>query len=113
MTFKDNFTIKDRIELLERWILVQSYIYYELNDNVASDFVYDDNVKQLVELVANYPDDFKASSYHRYFFDFEPGCTSGFNLLQRVERNDPHLYFRLYYDAYTAVQEKNRRRKND
>lgn len=86
MTFKDNFTIKDRIELLERWVLVQSYIYYELNDNVSSDFNYDNNVRQLVELMQAHPDEFQLSRYYPYFDDFDPDCTSGFNLLQKVKK---------------------------
>lgn len=103
MTFKPHWDAKTRIELLERWILVQSYAYYELDDNIASDFDYDANVKQLFELISNNPDDHYSSRYYLYFDKFEPGCTSGFELLGKVKKKNPTLYKILYRDAKLAL----------
>ncbi len=66
-----------KIELLQKWILVHSYIYYELNDSVVSDCMYDDNVKQLLKLMEN-KQAAKASRFYKYFKEYD-GST-GFHL---------------------------------
>ena len=108
MKFHTPFSFLERIQLLQRWILVHSYIYYELNDNIASDSRYDENAKQLAELRKKHPDDFKKSKYYEYFHDFcsdEDGvhCTSGFDILERVRKNDAGLYHRITRDAELAL----------
>ena len=97
MNFKPHWDTKTRIELLERWILVQSYAYYELNDNIASDFDYDNNVKQLFELIKNNPDDHYNTRYYSYF------DKSGFELLKKVRKKNKTLYDILYRDAMMAL----------
>ena len=109
MNFKPHWDTKTRIELLERWILVQSYAYYELNDNIASDFDYDNNVKQLFELIKNNPDDHYNTRYYSYFDKFEPGCTSGFELLEKVRKKNKALYDILYRDAMVALDLKHKK----
>ena len=103
MNFKPHWDAKTRIELLERWILVQSYAYYELNDNIASDFDYDNNAKQLFELIKNNPDDHYNTRYYLYFDKFEPGCTSGFELFTKMRKKNKTLYDTLYRDAMMAL----------
>lgn len=101
------FTNVAKIQLLQRWILVHSYVYYELNNNIVSDFKYDANVMQLKELVTKYPEDAKRSRYYKYFHDFFEGDfvnTSGFNLIQRVKTMDQNLYDLLDYDATLALR---------
>ena len=44
------FTPLEKIQLLQRSILVNSFAYYELDSNILADFQYDDNAKQLAEL---------------------------------------------------------------
>ena len=61
MKYHKPFNTVEKIQLLQRWILVQSFAYYELNENIASDFKYDDNAKQLVELMKNHPEEAKRS----------------------------------------------------
>lgn len=114
MKFHIPFNPVQKIELLQRWILVQSFAYYELNENIASDFKYDANAKQLAELKKQYPDEFKRSRYYGYFHDYcseEDGTTntSGFDLLERVRRQDKQLYRYLYMDATNALVQKQRR----
>lgn len=106
MIFKPHWDVKTRIELLERWILVQSYAYYELNDNIASDFEYDDNAKQLIKLISENPEDHYNSRYYSYFSKYEPGCTSGFELLGKVKKKDKTLYNIIYRDAKLALDAK-------
>lgn len=102
-----NFTIQDKIELLERSILVHSYIYYELNENVLADYKYDRNTRQLLSLKREYPDIFKKSRYFEYFTDFESG--TGFDLMSRVKK-DSNLYFKIARDATLTVRYKKEKR---
>lgn len=104
-----SFDIVNQIQLLERWILVQSFAYYELNENIASDFQYDANAKQLEELVHEFPKEANMSRYCLYFEDFFDGSdhsTSGFNLIERVRKNNYELYKLLHIDAALALEMK-------
>ena len=114
MKFRYPFTTVDKINLLQRSILVQSFCYYELDNNLLSDFQYDANAMQLAELKRQHPDEFRRSRYHDYFYDYcssDEGThyTSGFDLLDRVKRKDKDLYHRLYIDASWALQTKQER----
>lgn len=108
MKFHIPFNIVEKIQLLQRWILVQSFAYYELNENIASDFKYDDNAKQLVELMKNHPEEAKRSKYSEYFHDYCPAdddahYTSGFDLIERVRKKNDRLYRYIHMDAAKAL----------
>lgn len=114
MKFHKPFTVVEKIQLLQRWILVQSFCYYELNDNCASDFQYDANAMQLIELMRQYPDEASRSRYAVYFHDYCPEdedvhYTSGFDLLNRVRKKNKELYRRLHIDAVMALDLKAKR----
>lgn len=113
MKFSKPYTPLEKIQLLQRSILVQSFAYYELDNNLLSDFAYDANAKQLAELKKEYPDEFKRSRYHTYFHDYctEDGVhyTSGFDLLERVRKTDKDLYRRINIDAVMALDSKSKR----
>jgi NAD-dependent DNA ligase len=109
MIFSKEFTPLEKIQLLQRSILVNSYVYYELNNNLLSDYQYDMNAKQLADLKKQYPEEYKRSSYYSYFRDFcsendNEHYTSGFDLLQQVEEKDPRLYRRIWIDSMLALQ---------
>ena len=108
MKFHHPFSVVEKIQLIQRWILVQSFAYYELNENIVSDFKYDANAKQLERLVMENPEDAKRSRYHDYFYDFfdeseGTHMTSGFDLLERVKRRDKNLHKRIHMDAANAI----------
>lgn len=108
------FNPVEKIQLLQRSILVQSFAYYEMNENILSDFQYDENAKQLAELKKQYPDEFKRSRYYEYFHDYcsdEDGTinTSGFDLLERVRKTDKQLHRYLHMDAANALHLKQMR----
>lgn len=112
MKFHDPFNPVEKIQLLQRWILVQSFAYYELNENIASDFKYDDNAKQLAALKKEYPKEFARSRYYEYFHDYcqdDIHYTSGFDLLEQVRKNDEYLYRRIWMDAVWALELKQKR----
>ena len=110
MKFHKPFSIVEQIQLLERSILVNSFAYYELNDNILSDAQYDRNAMQLAQLKENYPKEFTSSRYYRYFSDYcsDDGTvyTSGFALLEKVRLSDYDLYCRLEEDARLALEKK-------
>lgn len=101
MKFKEHFTPQDRIELLERWIMVQSYIYYELDQNIVSDHTYNMNSQQLVGLMNAYPEEYERSRYYSFFYDFD-GST-GYHLVPRVKTGSPQLYIDIQRDANIAL----------
>ena len=107
MKFHKPFNVVEKIQLLQRSILVNSFAYYELNDNIISDFQYDANARQLEELSKAHPEEFKRSKYYIYFHDFydsDEHATSGFDLLERVKNTDNKLYMRIYQDAALAIK---------
>lgn len=70
--------IKELINRRRRQILVHSYIYYQLNDNIIEDNIYDKWSKELIELQNNYPELAATIPYHEEFKEFD-GST-GFDL---------------------------------
>lgn len=95
-----NFTDKEKIQLLQRSILVNSYAYYELNENILADYQYDANTRQLLELKESNPEAYRKSKYYRYFDNFESG--TGFDLTSRI-RKSKTLYRRIANDACLAL----------
>jgi hypothetical protein len=114
MKFHKPFTVVEKIQLLQRSILVNSFAYYELDSNILSDFQYDDNAKQLAKLKIEYPEEFKRSRYYVYFHDYcsdEDGTvnTSGFDLLRKIEKQDKELYRHIWIDTVMALDLKSQR----
>ena len=72
-------SIQDYINFLQRLIIVHSYIYYELDDNVISDKEYDARARELVKYKNEYPELWLASEYYKQFGDDYNGAT-GFTL---------------------------------
>lgn len=111
MKFQKPFSHLERIQLLQRSILVQSYAYYELDSNILTDFQYDENAKQLAELKKKHPDEFRRSKYYEYFHDFcseedNVHYTSGFDILEKVKKTDARLYHTIQRDAIHALDTK-------
>lgn len=118
MKFHTPFTPVEKIQLLQRSILVNSFAYYELNENLLSDHQYDANARQLAELKKQYPEEFARSRYHAYFYDYctdedDVHFTSGFDLLYRVKKQDSSLYRRIWMDAAWALELKAKRSNNN
>lgn len=72
-------TIQERINFLQRFIIVHSYIYYELDRNIISDREYDAKAKELMQYRLDYPELWKSSEYYKQFGDEYTGAT-GFTL---------------------------------
>ena len=85
MIFKNPYwSVKLKISTLQRWIIVHSIIYYELNSSVVTDKVFDANAKQLVKMQNDNPKTSAQSDYWYVFNDFD-GST-GFDLYHRLNK---------------------------
>lgn len=107
MNFSKPFTDLEKIQLLQRSILVNSYAYYELDRNILADYEYDRNSRQLLALKESNPEAWRQSRYFKYFNNFESG--TGFDLSSRIKR-DKMLYKQVSHDAHLALKMKNERR---
>ena len=81
-----NFTDKEFIEWLQRWVLVNSWLYYEKDGSPVSDKEYDSVSRQLVSLQKNYKEDIKDTQYGYVFYDFD--ASTGFDLYHRLSNAD-------------------------
>lgn len=82
--------IQDRVNFLQRFIIVHSYIYYELNDNVISDRFYDEKSRELARYKDEYPELWKSSEYYKQFGDDYNGCT-GFTLYYDLDDHQKEI----------------------
>lgn len=73
--------IEEKIEQRRRQILVHSYIYYALDDNIISDSQWSKWAVELAELQEKYPEIAEQTAFAEDFKDFDP--STGFNLNYR------------------------------
>lgn len=106
MNFSKPFTDKEKIQLLQRSILVNAYAYYEMNDNILSDRQYDINALQLEKLKSESPEAFRKSKYYKYFADFESG--TGFDLVSKIQSSKT-MRNKIERDASWALKLKEER----
>ena len=66
---------QEYIDFLQRFIILHSYIYYELDANIISDRQYDLKAKELVKYKNEYPELWKTSMYYKQFGDDYNGAT--------------------------------------
>ena len=83
-------TLQDKINFLQRYIIVHSYIYYELDNNIISDREYDAKSKELVRYKNEYPELWKSSEYYKQFGDDYTGAT-GFNLYYELNEHQQNI----------------------
>ena len=85
-----------KIDFLQRYIIVHSYIYYELNNNIISDRKYDEKSKELVWYKNNYPELWKKSEYYKQFGDDYNGST-GFMLYHDLSESQKEIIRNIAY----------------
>ena len=83
--FPDDWTLKDKIEFLQRKILLNSMAYYNHDVNFLSDQEYDSISRQLVTLHEEYGDIW--DTQYGYVFDGFDGST-GFDLYYALNDHD-------------------------
>ena len=85
--FPETWTMLDKINYLQRKILLNSMMYYTEDKSYISDHYYDSCCKQLVTLQDEYGEGFIDDSEFGYaYYDFD-GST-GFHLAGRLTRDD-------------------------
>lgn len=76
---QDYRAVIEYVNFLQRYIIVHSYIYYEMDSNVISDKEYDKKAKELVTYKNKFPQYWKYTEYYQQFGDDYNGAT-GFTL---------------------------------
>ena len=77
MNFRNPYLSEvEKINLLQRWILVHSLLYYELDDSIVKDRMFDINCQQLVNLVEfmkkkGKTKELKRTRFWYAFYDFD------------------------------------------
>lgn len=77
---------QEYIDFLQRFIILHSYIYYELDANIISDRQYDLKAKELVKYKNEYPELWKTSMYYKQFGNDYNGAT-GFTLYHDLDEH--------------------------
>lgn len=83
-------TTLEYIDFLQRYIILHSYIYYELDANIISDRQYDLKAKELVKYKNEYPELWKQSMYYKQFGDEYNGAT-GFTLYHDLDEHQKEI----------------------
>ena len=91
-----SLSTQEHINFLQRFIIVHSYIYYELNDNVISDKDYDAKAKELVRYKNEYPELWNSSEYYKQFGDDYNG-TTGFSLYHELNEHQKEIIQSIAY----------------
>ncbi len=86
LKFPSHFTVKDKIELLQRFFLVNSYLYYELSTSKISDYRFDEECQQLYQFKKDYPQEYSEARYSYSMMDFEGN--TGFGYVERLNEKD-------------------------
>ena len=95
MTFNNPYwTPETKIDTLARWIIIHSIIYYELNESIVSDQLFDSNSRLFVHLVDVNKEAFKRSYYYEIMKDFDGN--TGFDLFHRLKQTNKLEANRLY-----------------
>lgn len=85
------WTDKLKIDVLQRIVLIHSYLYYEKDKPVWNDRKYDETCRQLVSLQSKHKqkDIMNKTQYGYAFYDFD-GST-GFHLWDRLSDKDKRM----------------------
>lgn len=85
--FPESWTLLDKINHLQRKIILNSIMYYMYDKSFISDHFYDSCCKQLVKLQEEYGPGFVDDSMYGYaYYDFD-GST-GYHLYGRLTKDD-------------------------
>jgi len=83
MTFPDSFSDKDKIEFLQRKVIINSICYYIFDKPIMTDNAYDKVSKELVDMTKSYQGE---SQYGYVMGDYDG--SSGFDIYDRLNEKD-------------------------
>ena len=78
-------TIEERIRQRRRQMLVHSYIYYELNQNIISDATWSKWAKELAQLQKDYPEESKRVEEYEQFQDWDGSSGAFLNFGENIK----------------------------
>lgn len=78
-------TILEKIRQRRRQMLVHSYIYYELNDNLISDAQWAKWAKELEQLQKDYPKESAEAEYYEDFKDWDGSSGAFLNFGENIK----------------------------
>ena len=89
MKFPDNWSTVDKLNRLERMVLLHSIIYYDMNESVITDDYYNKLARLLAKKVVRYKGTktFEKTMYSYVFEDYTDGST-GFDLIYKLKKKD-------------------------
>ncbi len=87
-----------RLDLLARWLIVHSIIYYELGTSIVPDSMWDNNARQYMDILYESPGLLTKIRWQHIMYDFDG--TTGFHLFGRLNRKEKK---RLYDIAWNLV----------
>jgi hypothetical protein len=87
--------IEELICRRRKQILVHSYLYYEMNNNVISDHTYDEWCKELADLQKHHPIESNNVPFYRDSFEGYDGST-GFHLPKEAWMHDIGFRMLMY-----------------
>ena len=89
MKFPENWTTVDKLNRLQRMVLLHSIIYYDLNESVITDDYYNKLTRLLAKKVTQYREKsvFRKTMYWYVFEDYTDGST-GFDLAHKLKKKD-------------------------
>lgn len=107
--FRDDWDIVTRINYIQRRIIVASIAYYEFDESLVADHVYDDIVRQLKILMDNCLESEREQSEYWYVFKDWDGST-GYFLYYNLNESD-----REKLTGYTRliISDSNTRKENE
>lgn len=87
MKFENPYwSIQTKLDLLARWLIVHSIVYYVLNDSVVDDSMWDSNARQYVWLARSNPGKAKQTRWGYIMEGFDG--TTGFHLHSKLKKKD-------------------------
>lgn len=93
------WSTRTKLDLLARWLIVHSIIYYEIGTSIISDKSFDDNSRQYVWLRKEERYNGEDSRWNYVMHDFDG--TTGFQLFSRLNEADKK---RLMHEATNLVR---------
>ena len=98
-----------KIQMIEQWVLVHSFLYYEADSPIITDQQFDHNSRQLAEALRKYP---KSASQTRYSYCFEgyDGST-GHHLFGLLKNKDKRYIMDTAYSLLNMMQKQTKERR--
>lgn len=81
-----SFSKKDKIDYVQRQIIVHSIVYYNFDYNLISDKEFDNLCKMLIAMKEHWRSTYKQSQYYYCMEDFDGN--TGFDLYYRLNKKD-------------------------